>query len=77
MGEAYIIDSVRTAVGKMGGSLKDVPAEYLAAKVIGEMTRRIKIDKEHVDEVILGHTKQSADNPNIARTCYVTGKSPC
>lgn len=63
----YIIDSVRTAIGKMGGALKDVPADFLAAKVIKDIIQRTGIDPILVDEVILGHTKQSADNPNIAR----------
>ena len=67
MKNVYIIDSVRTAIGRMGGTLKNVPADLLAAKVIDEITNRTEVEKSDIDEVILGHTKQSADNPNIAR----------
>lgn len=67
MKSVYIADSVRTAIGKMGGTLKDVPADFLAAKVVEAIVTRVGIDGNEVDEVILGQTKQSSDAPNIAR----------
>ena len=45
MRNAVIIDSVRTAVGRMGGTLKDVEVDYLAAKVLDEILVRTEIDK--------------------------------
>lgn len=67
MEEVVIVSAVRTAVGKIGGALKDILPEDLASLVIMEALKRtgVKIDKP--DEVIFGHGKQSADNPNIAR----------
>lgn len=40
MKNAVIIDSVRIAVGRMGGTLKDVEVDYLAAKVLDEFALR-------------------------------------
>lgn len=65
--EIVIIDGVRTAIGRMGGTLKDIEPDYLASHVIRELLKRVKIDGEVIDEVILGQTKQSTDQPNIAR----------
>ncbi|WP_249870392.1 thiolase family protein [Oceanobacillus saliphilus] len=76
MAAVYLIDSIRTAIGKMGGALKNVPADFLAAKVIEEIIDRTEVDKRLVDEVILGHTKQSADNPNIARLALLRAGLP-
>ncbi|MBM4765144.1 thiolase family protein [Bacillus sp. B15-48] len=67
MKQVYIVESVRTAIGKMGGTIKDVQADFLAAKVIEEVVSRANIDKKAVGEVILGQTKQTSDAPNIAR----------
>ncbi|WP_260288628.1 thiolase family protein [Peribacillus aracenensis] len=76
MKSVYILDSVRTAVGKMGGTLKDVPVDYLAAKVIEEIVGRTEIEKNAVNEVIFGHVKQSADAPNIARLALLRAGLP-
>ena len=67
MQSAVIVDSVRTGIGRLGGSLKDVEVDYLAAKVIDEIVSRTGIEKSIVDEVILGQGKQSTDSPNLAR----------
>lgn len=66
MNESYIVGSVRMAVGKMGGELRDVTADYLAEKVIREIIERNGSNIK-VDEVILGQAKQSADTSNLAR----------
>ncbi len=76
MKEVYIVDSVRTAIGKMGGTIKDVPADFLGAKVIEEIVIRTGIEKDAINEVILGHTKQSSDNPNIGRLAALRAGLP-
>jgi acetyl-CoA C-acetyltransferase len=76
MKPVYVVDSVRTAIGKMGGTLKDVQPDFLAAKVIEEIVKRANIDKNAVDEVILGQTKQSSDAPNIARSALLRAGLP-
>ena len=76
MRNALIIDSVRTAVGRMGGTLKDVEVDYLAAKVLDEIVQRTGIEKSEVDEVIIGQAKQSTDSPNLARLALLRAGFP-
>lgn len=54
--EAYIVESVRTSIGR-GGSLKDVTVDQLGEKAIRELMDRTNKEIE-VDEVILGPAKQ-------------------
>jgi len=75
MNESYIVGSVRTAVGKMGGTLKDVTVDYLAEKVIRELMERNGAEIS-VDEVILGQAKQSADTSNLARLAALRADLP-
>jgi acetyl-CoA C-acetyltransferase len=74
--DVVIIDSVRTAIGKIGGSLKEVPVDFLASKVIDEVIIRTGIDKNEVDEVIMGQGKQSTDSPNLARLAQLRAGLP-
>ncbi|MGE7778894.1 thiolase family protein [Peribacillus sp. NPDC097264] len=76
MRNAVIIDSVRTAVGRMGGSLKDIPVDFLAARVIDGILLRTGIDKNDINEVIIGQAKQSADAPNLARLALLRAGLP-
>lgn len=75
MNNSYIVGSVRTAVGKMGGELKDVTVDHLAEKVIRELMERTGSDIK-VDEVILGQAKQSADTSNLARLAALRAELP-
>lgn len=76
MKEVVIVDGVRTAIGRMGGTLKNVEVDFLAAKVIREILKRTEIEDSDVDEVILGHAKQSSDNPNLARLALLRAGMP-
>ncbi|HZK85065.1 MAG TPA: thiolase family protein [Desulfosporosinus sp.] len=71
MQEAVIVSGVRTAIGRVGGTLKDIEVDYLAAQVIREVIKRSGIPDGDIDEVIFGHTKQSGDNPNVARLAWL------
>jgi len=62
-----IAQAVRTAVGKFGGSLKPVNADTLAAEVMTAAVTRSGIDKAAVEEICMGHCRQSSDHSNIAR----------
>ncbi|MBP3039415.1 thiolase family protein [Bacillaceae bacterium Marseille-Q3522] len=75
MNQVYIIDSVRTAIGKMGGTLKDITVDVLAEKVIREVLNRTNKEVE-VDEVIFGQAKQSADTSNLARLAALRAGLP-
>lgn len=76
MKEVYIISAVRTAIGKYGGSLKNVPAHELGALVIKEALARGGVDGSMVDEVILGEVRQSTEASNIARCALLEAGLP-
>ncbi|MFJ8069917.1 thiolase family protein [Peribacillus sp. NPDC096447] len=76
MSNVVIIDSVRTAIGKLGGALENVPADFLAAAVLDEVIKRADIPKESIDEVIMGQAKQSSDASNLARVASLRAGFP-
>ncbi len=75
MRDTYIVETVRTAIGKMGGAMKDVPVDHLGETVIRELLARVGKEIE-VDEVILGQAKQSADTSNLARLAALRAELP-
>ena len=54
MPEAYIVDAVRTPVGKRGGSLAPVHTADLGAVVLTALVERTGIDPGAVDDVVMG-----------------------
>ncbi|MBP2636309.1 MAG: Acetyl-CoA acetyltransferase [Firmicutes bacterium] len=76
MEEVVIVSAVRTALGKIGGTLKNVQPEDLATLVMKESVQRAQIKPENIDEVIFGQTKQSADAANIARVAALRAGIP-
>jgi acetyl-CoA C-acetyltransferase len=76
MEEVVIVSAVRTAVGRLGGGLKDVEPEDLAKLVIREALVRAQVEPAEVDEVIMGQTKQSADAANLARVAALKAGLP-
>ena len=69
MSDVYLVDAVRTPVGKFRGSLAGVRADHLGAHVIGELVRRAGITPDAVDDVIFGCVTQIGEqSANIART---------
>lgn len=67
MRDVVITEAVRTPVGTIGGALKAVQPDTLAEVCIDGLLARSGIDPAVIDEVVLGHCRQSSDNPNIAR----------
>ncbi|WP_342490006.1 thiolase family protein [Bacillus sp. FSL M8-0049] len=76
MNEVVIVESVRTPIGKLGGSLSSELVDFLAAKVIKEVLQRAKLDPNAVSEVIMGQAKQSADSSNLARLSLLRAGLP-
>ncbi len=76
--EIYVIDAVRTAVGKYAGSLANIRPDDLAAKVIKELiNRNPNISFNETEEVILGAANQSGeDNRNVARMASLLAGLP-
>lgn len=77
MREVVIVAAVRTAVGKRKGALRHTRADDLAAIVLNEVVQRAKVDKEEIEDVILGCVTQSAEQAgNIARTALLIAGFP-
>jgi len=76
MKEVVIVSAVRTAVGKFGGALKDVPAAELGAIVIKEALNRANIKPELVDEVVMGNVIQAGLGQNVTRQALIKAGLP-
>lgn len=77
MTEAFLVDAVRTPIGRYGGGLSGVRADDLAALVVGEVVRRAGVDPSLVDEVVLGAANQAGeDNRNVARMAWLLAGLP-
>lgn len=77
MPEAYLIDGVRTPVGRYGGSLAQARPDDLAALVLRALVDRTGVDPEALDEVIFGGANQAGeDNRNVARMATLLAGLP-
>ena len=77
MREVVITHGVRTPIGKVGKSLKDISDTTLGSLIIAELLKnRAKIDPLELDHVIFGVVKQSADPSNIARVVSLQANIP-
>ncbi|MEZ5204800.1 MAG: acetyl-CoA C-acetyltransferase [Acidimicrobiales bacterium] len=77
MPEAYIVDAVRTPVGKRGGSLSTIHPADLGAASIGALLERTGIDPGAVEDVIFGNVDSVGGQAgDIARTCWLVAGGP-
>ncbi len=76
MNDVVIVSAVRTALGRVGGTIKNVQPEEIAKIVITAAVERAGIEPASVDEVIIGQTKQSADAANLARVAALKAGFP-
>ncbi|MCL6612851.1 MAG: thiolase family protein [Peptococcaceae bacterium] len=78
MGErrVVVLSAVRTAVGRLGGSLKDITPQDLGAMVVREAVKRAGIPASGVGEVIMGHSRQTTEASNIARVIALKADLP-
>lgn len=78
MKQAYIVDAIRTPIGKFQGTLSAVRTDDLAALVIKAlMQRNADVDWSAVDDVILGCANQAGeDNRNVARMALLLAGMP-
>lgn len=77
MSEAYIVEAVRTPVGKRGGALSGVHPTDLGAHVLRSLIDRASIDPEAVDDVIFGCVDQiGAQSFNLARGSWLSAGLP-
>jgi len=76
MREVAIVNPVRTAVGRFGGSLQGVSAAELGTKVIEAVLEQTGLDPEKIEDVILGHGYGSGEEPAIGRLCALKAGLP-
>ncbi|MCB9261639.1 MAG: acetyl-CoA C-acyltransferase [Flavobacteriales bacterium] len=78
MKSVYVIDAVRTAVGKFGGTLATVRPDDLAAIVIKSIVQRNpNVDFSQIEDVIMGAANQAGeDNRNVARMASLMAGLP-
>ncbi len=77
MAEAYIVDAVRTPVGKRNGGLSAVHPADLAAHVLRELMARTGVDPAAVEDVIMGCVSQIGPQAiDIARTAWLSAGLP-
>jgi 3-oxoadipyl-CoA thiolase len=76
--DAYIIDGIRTPIGKLKGALSPIRADDLAAIPIKELIKRNpEIDLKAIEDVILGCANQAGeDNRNVARMASLLAGIP-
>ncbi|MCX6197802.1 MAG: thiolase family protein [Bacteroidetes bacterium] len=76
---AYIVDAIRTPIGKFNGTLSSIRPDDLAALVIKKLVERNSswLDVKQIEEVILGAANQSGeDNRNVARMAVLLAGLP-
>ncbi|MER6052188.1 acetyl-CoA C-acetyltransferase [Streptomyces sp. NPDC001793] len=77
MSEAYIVDAVRTPVGKKGGGLSAVHPADLGAHVLTALMARTGIDPAAVEDVVFGCLDTVGPQAgDIARTCWLAAGLP-
>ena len=69
--EVVIVEAVRTPIGAYKGSLKELSADKLGSIVIREILRKSKLDKDDVDEVIMGQVLTAGAGQNPARQAAI------
>ncbi len=76
MREVVIASAARTAIGKYGGSLKDIPTRQLGAIAIKGALEKAGIKAEQVDEVVMGCVLQGGLGQNVARQMMLDAGLP-
>lgn len=77
MTPVYILEPLRTPVGKYGGALSSVRPDDLAGDLLRTLVERLSIDPSNIDDVIIGCANQAGeDNRNIARMATLLAGLP-
>src|SRR5215471_5269096 len=75
--EVFVVDAVRTPVGRYRGGLAEVRPDDLGAVVIGEIVRRTGAEPAAIDDVLMGCANQAGeDNRNVARMSLLLAGLP-
>ena len=77
MKDVFVVDAVRTPMGRFGGAFASVRPDDLAAHVIRELVARNSIPTDRVDDVYWGAANQAGeDNRNVARMALLLADLP-
>ena len=71
-----ITSAVRTAIGSLGGTLKNIPAYKLGSSVISGAIKKSNLKPSEIDEVIMGHVLTGGAGQNPARQAAIESKLP-
>ena len=76
MNNVVIVSATRTAIGKFGGSLKDISPVQLGSVVLKDALKRVIVEANDVDEVILGIVLSAGHGQNVARQAAIFAGIP-
>ena len=76
MKEVYVVSALRTAVGSLGRSLKNITGDELGSNVITSLLSFSKIEKNSIDEVIMGQVLTGGTGQNPARQAAIRSGIP-
>src|SRR5688500_4997515 len=77
MRDVFIVDAVRTPMGRHAGALASVRPDGLAAHVIRELVARNSVPVDQIDDVYWGAANQAGeDNRNVARMAVLLADLP-
>ncbi len=71
MNEVVVVEAIRTPIGAYKGSLKELSADKLGSIVIREILRKSKLDRDDIDEVIMGQVLTAGGGQNPARQAAI------
>ena len=74
--EIVIVAATRTPLGSFGGSLSSIPAYKLGAEVIAALLQKTGVNKDQIDEVILGQVLTAGSGQNPARQAAIEAGLP-
>ncbi len=75
-GEVVIINGARTAIGKFGGTLRNLTVVDIGVAAVKGAIERSGVKPNDIDEVIIGHARQAGTGPNAARIVSVKAGIP-
>jgi len=74
--EVVIIGAVRTPIGTFKGSLKNLRSDQLGSIVIQELLKRSNVNKDEIDETIIGQVLTAGNGQNPARQAAINAGIP-
>lgn len=74
--EVFVVSAARTPIGSFCGALASVPAQELGATAIRAVVEKARVEKEDIDEVIMGNVLSAGLGQNPARQAAIRAGLP-